>query len=66
MSDIIGFGAMALLGILGLIMYFSPRALTREDKKDDPDALKQVKNGGIILIAGAIGAGLLALKYSLR
>lgn len=66
MSDIIGFGTMALLGILGLIMYFSPRTLTRADKKDDPEALKQEKNGGIIFIAAAIGAGLLALKYTLR
>ena len=66
MPDFIGFGAMALFDVLGLIMFVSPRTLTRADKKDDPAALKQVKNGGIIFIAAAIGAGLLALKFKLR
>lgn len=66
MPDIIGFGAMLMLGTIGLIMYFSPRTLTRADKKDDPEALKQVRSGGLILISAAIGAGLLALKYILN
>lgn len=65
LRDTIGFAAIALLGVIGLIMFFSPRTLTKADKKDDPEALKQVKNGGIIFMAAAAGAALHALKYTL-
>ena len=65
LRDTIGFAAIALLGVIGLIMFFSPRTLTKADKKDDPDALKQVKNGGIIFMEAAAGVALHALKYTL-
>lgn len=47
-------------------MFFAPKQCTRADKRDNPKAVAQVKNGGIIFMAAAVGAALLALKYTLR
>ncbi len=60
-----GFIMIAVLAILGAIMFFAPRLGTRADKRDDPEAVAQVKKGGLMVIVFAIGAGLLLLKYEI-
>ena len=62
----IGIIAMAIMVILGFIMLISPKMCTSTDKRDDPDAVSQVRKLGGIIIAGAVGAALLMLKYKLR
>ena len=49
----------------GALFYFAPQKVTRADMRDDPDAVVQVKKTGRLLMAAAVGAVLLALKYSL-
>lgn len=61
----IGIIAIVIMALLGILMFFAPKMCTKADKRDDPDAVSQVKNTGIIIIAGAIGAALLVLKYKL-
>ena len=61
----IGVIAMIVLCVLGVIMMTAPQVLIREDKRDDPDAIAQVKKTGRVMIAFAVGCGLLALKYAL-
>ena len=56
---------MIAFGVLGIIMMTAPQVLTREDKRDDPEALAQVKKTGRVMIAFAVGAALLVLKYKL-
>lgn len=65
MSDTVGVIAMIAFGVLGIIMMTAPQVLTREDKRDDPEALAQVKKTGRVMIAFAVGAALLVLKYKL-
>lgn len=62
----IGVIAVVIMAVLGILMYFAPEKCTRADKRDDPDAVSQVKKIGTMMIAGAIGAALLMLKYKLR
>lgn len=62
----IGTIAVVIMAILGLMMYFAPRMCTQADRRDDPDAVSQVKKLGTKMIAGAIGAALLMLKFKLR
>lgn len=62
----IGNIAVVILAALGLIMFFAPKQVTSADKRDDPDAVSQVKKLGIMMVAGAIGAALLMLKYKSR
>ena len=46
-------------------MIFAPEKCTRADSRDDPNALLQVKKLGKMMIAGAVGASSLMLKYKL-
>lgn len=62
----IGIIAIVLLAVLGIIMLFAPKMCTKSDQRDDPAAVSQVKKLGMMMIAGAIGAALLMLKYKLR
>lgn len=62
MTFVIAAGAMALLGVL---MAAAPAQCTREEQRDDPEAVAKVRKVGFMLIAAAIGASLLALKYTL-
>ncbi len=62
----IGIIAVAIMAVLGILMFFAPKMCTSSDKRDDPDAVSQVKKLGSIFIAGAVGASLLMLKYKLR
>ncbi|MDE6728893.1 MAG: hypothetical protein K2J80_13305 [Oscillospiraceae bacterium] len=62
----IGIIAVGIMAVLGIIMFFAPRMCASADKRDDPDALAQIKKLGIMMFAGAIGAALLMLKYSSR
>lgn len=59
----IGIIAVVILAVFGLILFFAPKMCTSADKRDDPDAVSQVKKLGIMMIAGAVGAALLMLKY---
>ncbi len=61
----IGVICIAFLVVLGVISYFAPGLTVRKDKRDDPEALAQVKKGGLAVIIFAIGLGLLLLKYEL-
>lgn len=61
----VGFVAMLVLILMGVLCMVSPKSLTREDKRDDPEAVEQIRKAGPVLIAFAVGAGLLALKYIL-
>ena len=61
----IGFAAMLLLIGMRILCMVSPKSLTREDKRDDPEAVEQIRKAEPVLIAFARGAGLLALKYTL-
>jgi len=51
--------------ILGIIMKVSPQTLIKEDRRDDPDAIAQTKKCGNAMLAFAVGAALLVLKYSI-
>ncbi len=62
----IGVIAVVIMAVLGLLMVFAPKMCMSSDKRDDPDAVPQVKKLGGIIIAGAVGAALLMLKYKLR
>lgn len=62
----IGIIALVIMGILGILMFAAPKMCTRADKRDDPDSVSQVKKLGSMMIAFAIGAALLMLKYALR
>ncbi|MBE6850281.1 MAG: hypothetical protein E7504_00855 [Ruminococcus sp.] len=62
----IGIIAIAVMAVLGVIMFLAPKLCTRSDKRDDPDAVLQVKKCGIAVIACAIGAVLYWLKFKLR
>ncbi|MBP3380349.1 MAG: hypothetical protein J6K77_05760 [Ruminococcus sp.] len=61
----IGVIAVGIMAILGLLMIFAPEKCTRADSRDDPNALLQVKKLGKMMIAGAVGASSLMLKYKL-
>ena len=62
MTFIIAAGAMALLGVL---MAAAPAQCTREEQRDDPEAVAKVRKFGFVMIAAAVGACLLGLKYTL-
>lgn len=62
----IGIIAVAVMAILGIIMFIAPKMCTKSDKRDDPNSVSQVKKLGCMMIAGAIIAALLMLKYKLR
>lgn len=62
----IGIIALVIMAFLGILMFVAPKMCTRADKRDDPDSVSQVKKLGTMMIAGAIGAALLMLKYKLR
>jgi hypothetical protein len=64
--DAVGIAALIIFALLGAVMFFAPEKCTRADKRDDPAAVAMVKKGGIIFMAAAVGAALLALKYTLR
>ncbi len=57
--------AVILLLALGVLCFAAPQLIVRADRRDDPDALAQIKKAGPLFIAFAIGAALLALKYTL-
>jgi len=63
--DNTAFIAFIVLLILGVIMKVSPQSLIREDKRDDPDAIAQTKKCGNAMLAFAVGAALLILKYKI-
>lgn len=62
----IGTIAVVIMAVLGIIMFIAPRMCAGADKRDDPDAISQIKKLGIMMIAGAIGAALLMIKYKSR
>lgn len=62
----IGVIAVVIMAVLGILMFFAPEMCTRADMRNDPDAVSQVKKIGTMMIAGAIGAALLMLKYKIR
>lgn len=39
----IGIIAVAIMAVLGILMVFAPKMCTSSDKRDDPDAVSQVK-----------------------
>lgn len=51
---------------IGIIMFIAPKMCTKFDKRDDPNSVSQVKKLGCMMIAGAIIAALLMLKYKLK
>lgn len=53
-----------LLAIFGAVSFFAPQLCTRADKRDDPEAVSQVKKAGGAIMALAIFFALFALKYS--
>ncbi len=63
--DNIGIIAFIGLLILGIIMKVSPQTLIKEDRRDDPDAIAQTKKCGNAMLAFAVGAALLILKYKI-
>lgn len=58
--------AAVILLLMGIFCCSSPQLFTREDMRDDPEAVAKVKKLGSMLIAFAVFAALLALKYKLR
>jgi len=56
--------AAAALALIGIGCFFAPRHFTRSDQRDDPEAAAKVKKLGLMFIAYAAGAVLLALKYN--
>lgn len=62
----IGIIALVIMAVLGLVLFFAPRMCTSADKRDDPEAVAQVKKLGIMLFLAAIVAALLMWKYSSR
>lgn len=61
----IGVIAVAVLAVLGSLMFLTPAMCTKADRRDDPDAVAQVKKLGTTLIAAAAIAALMMLKYKL-
>ena len=62
----IGIIAVVIMAAFGILMVFAPKICTSSDKRDDSDAVSQVKKLGGMFIVGAVGAALLMLKYKLR
>ncbi|MBQ8962034.1 MAG: hypothetical protein IJ071_12615 [Ruminococcus sp.] len=61
----LGYIALAVMVILGALMLFSPETCVRADKRDDPEAVSQIKNFGKAMLGFAAMAALLMLKYKL-
>lgn len=57
--------AVAVMLIMGILMIVCPAKLTRQDMRDDPNAVEQVKKTGYLMIAFSVGAVFLTLKYTL-
>lgn len=65
MPPIIVIIALIILLLAGIGCFISPQLFVKADQRDDPNAVAQVKKSGPMLIAFAIGAVLLMLKYKL-
>lgn len=61
-----GIIAMVALAVLGILMLFAPKLCTRSDKRDDPDAIAQIRKCGIALVAFVIAGALYLLKLKAR
>lgn len=55
--------AAVILALMGIGCCFVPQFFTKADQRDDPEAVTKVKKLGPMLIAYAVGAVLLALKF---
>ena len=55
--------AFAVLAALGLVSIFAPTLVMRADKRNDPDAIAQMKKGGKAILGFLILALVLLLKY---
>lgn len=57
--------ALVILIVAGIVCSFAPHLFVRADQRDDPEAVAQAKKLGPMMIAFAVGAVLLMLKYKL-
>ena len=60
----IGFIAVIGLAGFGLFCLISPKSATRADKRDDPEAVGQIRKAGLVLIGAAAAAMLYVIKYT--
>lgn len=59
----IGYIATGIMFLLGGFMFFAPEQCTREDKRDDAEAVAKIKKFGIMFMCCAAAAVLYAIKY---
>lgn len=66
MPPIIVIISLIFLLLAGVGCFIAPQLFVKADQRDDPNAVTQVKKLGPMLIAFAVGAVLLMLKYELN